>query len=99
MKANDVYRETIKFVWMKLALGACAILFSVVLGLLLLGISALSQNEGVITLSLMLWIGASAGGRGRYAILHRLSAEGGTYSGGYPSGEDRKPAGRPVCIW
>ncbi len=46
MKANDVYRETIKFVWMKLAPGACAILFSVVLGLLLLGISALSQNEG-----------------------------------------------------
>ena len=76
MKANDVYRETIKFVWMKLALGACAILFSVVLGLLLLGISALSQNEGVITFSLMLWIGASAGGVGvtQYYIGYLLKA-------------------------
>ena len=48
MKANDVYRKTIKFVWLKLALGGCAIIFSIVLGLILLGISALSQNDGVL---------------------------------------------------
>lgn len=76
MKANDVYRKTIKFVWLKLALGGCAIIFSIVLGLILLGISALSQNDGVIGFSLMIWLGASAGGVGvtQYYIGYLLKA-------------------------
>lgn len=76
MKANDVYRKTIKFVWMKLALGGCAVVFSIVLGLILLGISALSRNEGVIGFSMMLWLGASAGAVGvtQYYIGYLLKA-------------------------
>ena len=76
MKANDVYRQTVKFVWLKLALGGCAILFSIVLGLILLAILALSQNEGVIGFSLMIWLGASAGAVGvtQYYIGYLLKA-------------------------
>lgn len=59
MKANDVYRMTIKFVWMKLALGGCAIVFSIVLGLILLGIAALSRNGGLFGFSVMIWLLAS----------------------------------------
>lgn len=76
MKANDVYRKTIKFVWLKLALGGCAIIFSIVLGLILLAISALSQNDSVIGFSLMIWLGASAGvvGVTHYYIGYLLKA-------------------------
>ncbi len=76
MKANDIYRTTIKFVWMKLALGGCAILFSIVLGLILLGISALSQSDAVISFSLMIWIVVSAGAVGvsQYYIGYLLKA-------------------------
>lgn len=76
MKANDVYRKTFQFVWLKLALGGCAIVFSIVLGLILLGISALSKNDGVIGFSMMLWLGASAGAVGvtQYYIGYLLKA-------------------------
>ena len=76
MKANDVYRKTMKFVWLKLALGGCAILFSIVFGMILLGIAALSQNDGMVGFFLMLWLGASAGGVGitQYYIGYLLKA-------------------------
>lgn len=76
MKANDVYRKTIKFVWLKLALGGCTILFSIVLGLLLLGISALFPSDAMIGFSLMIWFGATAGvvGISQYYIGYLLKA-------------------------
>lgn len=60
MKANEVFKRTIKFVWLKLALGGCAIVFSIVLGLILMGISALAKDDGVAGFSLMVWFGLSA---------------------------------------
>lgn len=60
MKANEVFKKTIKFVWLKLALGGCAIVFSIVLGLILMGISALAKDDGVVGFSLMIWFGLSA---------------------------------------
>lgn len=76
MKANDVYSKTIKFVWLKLALGACAIVFSIVLGLILLGISALTKSDGVIGFSLMIWFFATAAvfGGTQYYIGYLLKA-------------------------
>lgn len=76
MKANDVYSKTIKFVWLKLALGACAIVFSIVLGLILLGISALTKSDGVIGFSLMIWCFATATvfGGTQYYIGYLLKA-------------------------
>lgn len=64
MKANEVFKKTIKFVWLKLALGGCAIAFSIVLGLLLIGISAVSKNSTVMGYSVMVWIGLSAAALG-----------------------------------
>lgn len=76
MKANDVYRKTIKFVWLKLALGGCAIIFSIVLGLILLGISALSGNSGVFGFSLVIWLLATGAvlGISQYYIGYLLKA-------------------------
>lgn len=56
MKANDVFQKTMNFVWMKLALGGCAIAFSIVLGLLMLGISAMDKNGVMGVYALMIWI-------------------------------------------
>lgn len=56
MKANDVFKQTIKFVWLKLALGGCALAFSLVLGLILSGISAASKSDSVGAYSLMIWM-------------------------------------------
>lgn len=55
MKANEVFQKTIRFVWMKLALGGCAIAFSIVLGLILMGVSALDKNGVVGVYALMIW--------------------------------------------
>lgn len=56
MKANEVFQKTMNFVWMKLALGGCAIAFSIVLGLLMLGISAMDKNGVMSVYALMIWI-------------------------------------------
>lgn len=64
MKANDVFRQTIKFVWLKLALGGCALAFSLVLGLILLGISAVSKSDSAGAYSLMIWLALSMAGLG-----------------------------------
>lgn len=60
MKANEVFQKTMKFVWMKLALGGCAIAFSIVLGLILAGVSALDKNGVVGVYALMIWLCLSA---------------------------------------
>lgn len=64
MRAKDVFKKTMKFVWLKLALGGCAIAFSIVLGLLLLGLSAVTDSSAVAGYSLMAWIGLSIAGVG-----------------------------------
>ncbi|MCM1261737.1 MAG: hypothetical protein NC313_03375 [Butyrivibrio sp.] len=76
MKANEVFKKTIKFVWLKLALGGCAIAFSIVLGLILIAISAISKNTTVIGYSLMLWIVLSAAALGisQYYLGYVLKA-------------------------
>lgn len=60
MKANEVFQKTMKFVWMKLALGGCAIAFSIVLGLILAGVSALDKNGVMGVYALMIWLCLSA---------------------------------------
>lgn len=76
MKANEVFSKTKKFVWLKLALGGCAIAFSIVLGLLLLGISAVSKNPTVAGYSLMVWIVLSSAALGisQYYLGYLLKA-------------------------
>lgn len=76
MKANEVFKKTIKFVWLKLALGGCAIAFSIVLGLILIAISAISKNTTVVGYSLMLWIVLSAAALGisQYYLGYVLKA-------------------------
>ncbi len=76
MKANEVFRRTIKFVWMKLALGGCAIVFSIVLGLIMLGISSLDRNGVVGVYALMIWICLSlaAIGISQYYLGYLLKA-------------------------
>lgn len=76
MKANEVFQKTIKFVWMKLALGGCAIAFSIVLGLILLGVSALDQNGVVGVYALMIWfcLSVAAVGISQYYVGYLLKA-------------------------
>lgn len=64
MRANEVFKKTMKFVWLKLALGGCAIAFSIVLGLLLLGLSAVTDSDAVAGYSVIAWIGLSIAGVG-----------------------------------
>lgn len=56
MKANDVFKQTIKFVWLKLALGGCALAFSLVLGLILFGISAASKSDSAGVYCMIIWM-------------------------------------------
>ncbi|MDE5589376.1 MAG: hypothetical protein K2J60_09630 [Acetatifactor sp.] len=59
MKANDVFKQTMNFVWMKLALGGCAIAVSIVLGLILLGLSSMDDSGVVGMYALMIWMALS----------------------------------------
>ncbi|MCM1113229.1 MAG: hypothetical protein NC399_08260 [Muribaculum sp.] len=76
MKANEVFRKTMKFVWMKLALGGCAIAFSIVLGLVLYGVSALDPNGVLGVYALMIWLvlSAAAVGISQYYLGYLLKA-------------------------
>lgn len=44
------------FVWLKLALGGCVIVFSALLGLILFGIAAAAQNESLVSMLLIVWL-------------------------------------------
>lgn len=76
MKAKEVFQKTVKFVWMKLALGGCAIAFSLVLGLILLGVSALDENGVVGVYALMIWfcLSVAALGISQYYLGYLLKA-------------------------
>lgn len=56
MKANDVFKKTMNFVWMKLALGGCAIALSIVLGLIMLGLASMDDTGVVGVYMMMIWM-------------------------------------------
>lgn len=60
MKANEVYSKTMKFVWLKLALGGCVLLFSAFTGLVLFGIAAISKSEELFSIMMLVWLVLSA---------------------------------------
>ncbi|MCM1091557.1 MAG: hypothetical protein NC092_05675 [Butyrivibrio sp.] len=76
MNANQAFKQTIKFVWMKLALGGCAIAFSIVLGLILMGVSALDPNGVVAVYAMVLWfcLSVAAVGISQYYLGYLLKA-------------------------
>ena len=55
MKARDVYFKTMKFVWLKLALGAAVILFSIILLAICLGLGSLGQGGGMV-IGFWIWL-------------------------------------------
>lgn len=56
MKAKDIYFKTMKFVWMKLGLGALTILLSGVWFGILFGLNYLLNNQGFFWISIILWL-------------------------------------------
>lgn len=63
MKANEVYAKTMKFVWLKLALGMAVILASVLPGAIMFGIAAAIGGE-TFGIMLFLWMLITVGGFG-----------------------------------
>lgn len=57
MNAGQIYGKTLKFVWLKLALGAVITGASVLLLVLFWGISALTKNPGIFGILLFVWAG------------------------------------------
>ncbi|MGN1204959.1 MAG: hypothetical protein ACI4SA_07865 [Lachnospiraceae bacterium] len=55
MKASDVYFKTMKFVWLKLALGAAVILFALLTLAICLGIGSLGSGEGML-IGFWIWL-------------------------------------------
>lgn len=60
MKANEVYSKTMKFVWLKLALGGCVLLISAVLGLIMFGIAAAADSDELFSIMMLIWLILSA---------------------------------------
>lgn len=60
MKTKDIYLKTMKFVWLKLALGAAVIFISIVLLALFMGIGILFNNPTVLVWMFIFWIAAVA---------------------------------------
>lgn len=60
MKTFDIYKKTLKFVWLKLALGGALVLGALVLGGLFFLIAAIAKSEGLSVVLLLLWIIAIA---------------------------------------
>ena len=55
MRAIDVYLKTMKFVWLKLALGAAMILFSIITLAIFMGIGSLIGGD-IMTIMFFVWI-------------------------------------------
>ncbi len=55
MKTKEIYSKTMKFVWMKLALGAAMILLSIVLLAICMGITLLSKGS-LLYVMLVVWV-------------------------------------------
>lgn len=67
MKTKDVYLKTMKFVWMKLALGGAMILFALITLAIFLGIGSLAKADGM-AIAFCIWLGVVCGG---YAWVNR----------------------------
>lgn len=72
MNAGQIYGKTLKFVWLKLALGAVITVASVLLLVLFWGISALMDNPAVFAILLFVWAGLTG-------LIYKLAM----YYGGY----------------
>ena len=55
MKTKDVYLKTMKFVWLKLALGGVMILFSLLTLVIFLGIGSIGSGDGM-AFAFWLWL-------------------------------------------
>ena len=55
MKANEVYRKTLKFAWIKLGMGMATVLLSVLLFAIIMGISLLMKSAEVGLIGLGIW--------------------------------------------
>lgn len=56
MKASEVYLKTMKFVWLKLALGGAIFLFSTLTMFLFLWIGSLFGSGSGVAIALCLWM-------------------------------------------
>ena len=72
MNVGQIYGKTLKFVWLKLALGAVITVASVLLLALFWGISSLMDNPAVFAILLFVWAGLTA-------VLYKVAM----YYGGY----------------
>lgn len=61
MSVGQIYGKTLKFVWLKLGLGAVITVASVLLLALFLGISALMDNPAVMAILFFVWLGLTCG--------------------------------------
>lgn len=55
MKTKDVYLKTMKFVWLKLALGMAMVLFAIITLAVFLGLGSLGSGDGMV-IAFWLWI-------------------------------------------
>lgn len=76
MKPNVVFKQTMNFVWMKLALGGCAIAFSIVLGLIMLGLASMDDTGVMGVYAMMIWMALSVAALGisQYYLGYLLKA-------------------------
>lgn len=61
MSVKDIYFKTMKFSWLKLALGAAITLISIVLLLIFVGIGLLFRNSTILMLMVLIWLSATFG--------------------------------------
>lgn len=61
MSVKDIYLKTMKFSWLKLAIGAAITLISIILLLIFVGIGALFRNGTILMLMVLFWLSASFG--------------------------------------
>lgn len=61
MSVGQIYGKTMKFVWLKLGLGALITLASILLLALFIGISLLFDGGGVMVILICVWIGLTCG--------------------------------------
>ncbi len=72
MNVGQIYGKTLKFVWLKLALGAVITVASVLLLVLFWGISALTNNPGIFGILLFVWAGLTG-------LIYKLAMHYGGY--------------------
>lgn len=61
MSVKDIYLKTMKFSWLKLAIGAVITLISIVLLLICVGIGALFRNGTILMFMVLIWLSLSFG--------------------------------------